>query len=931
MNFRTSPQSIALFVAIFFTYFFANAQQPAFPGAQGYGKFATGGRGGKIYTVTNLNDAGPGSFREAFNAYPGEPLTIVFAVGGIIELQSQIKVNRSNITIAGQTAPGDGICLKGYSFIINGARSTGQGGNHGNIIIRYLRSRPGSTLSTGVYGFDLENCYNVIVDHCSFSWANEECAAMYDMENVTVQYSIISEGLFNAGHAKGNRGYGGVWGGQYVSYHHNLFAHLNARSTRFNGARAHDVNALVDYRNNVIYNAGTRNAAAGGAVNLDNSFSRINLVNNYYKPGPATPSDYLFIEADYETDVAKGVGEFYVSGNIMHGNSAKTNDNWSAVSLTKIPSELQAAAKSLVEFTVAQPIAVQTAEDTYADVLKNAGAILPVRDAVDRRVVSETATGTAYSVGITSGKRGIIDLPVEVGGWPVYQSGPALTDTDEDGMPDNWELANGLNPNDPTDGNTTNAEGYTMLEVYLNSIVPAVSQGYEVLGFSATLNSGSTTSSTLNWVINNDVDLQGIVLQKSASGQAFSDLTSVNSQQNNGLSNYTYTDNNPFGSTSYYRLKLTATNNQVSYSNVVQLYNPIAQAYWTEPFTNTTVRTINMPATIQTSVQDNGTWILYGAQREEKSVADADPNNQWTSGLSNPSLKILNRNAATTTEYTLTEDPYVITPVFSQGISKITFHENQRASINANSIKIYTSTNGGQTWSTTAISSAAKSSKFDLITVAIEGANINRLKITKPATVTMNIDNLTIYAPIGVVLPLDFVSFSATFKRSLKAEVQLLWETANEVNTAWFEIERSLDGNDFEKVIKMPAANKPGAHSYHYTDPQPLSGTSYYRLKQIDLDGKYRYSEVRSVNNRSIVQLKLYPNPVNKGFTLEHPVAVANATLGVFSLAGLEILVQPIVKGTVQTYVAMEHLPQGIYIVKYKGDKEIISRKIIKQ
>ncbi len=207
-----SRNSFALLLAISII-FSAKAQQLAFPNAQGFGKFATGGRGGKVYTVTNLNDAGAGSFREAFNAYPGEPLTIVFAVGGTIELQSQIKVNRSNFTIAGQTAPGDGICLKGHSFIVNGARLASQGGNHGNIIIRYLRSRPGSTLSTGVYGFDLENCHNVMVDHCSFSWANEECAAMYDMENITVQYSIVSEGLFNAGHAKGNRGYGGVWGG----------------------------------------------------------------------------------------------------------------------------------------------------------------------------------------------------------------------------------------------------------------------------------------------------------------------------------------------------------------------------------------------------------------------------------------------------------------------------------------------------------------------------------------------------------------------------------------------------------------------------------------------------------------------------------------------------------------------------------------------
>lgn len=916
---------------LFFTHvFIADAQQLAFPGAQGFGKFATGGRGGKVYTVTNLNDAGPGSFREAFNAYPGEPLTITFAVGGIIELQSQIKVNRSNITIAGQTAPGDGICLKGHSFIINGARLASQGGNHGNIIIRHLRSRPGSTLSTGVYGFDLENCHDVIVDHCSFSWANEECAAMYDMENVTVQYSIVSEGLFNAGHAKGNRGYGGVWGGQYVSYHHNLFAHLNARSTRFNGARAHDVNALVDYRNNVIYNAGSRNAAAGGAVNIENSFSRINLVNNYYKPGPATPSDYLFIEADYEPAEAKGVGEFYVNGNVMHGSSAKTTDNWTAVSLTKIPMEFQAAAKSLSAFTVTQPIAVQTAEAAYADVLKNAGANLPIRDVVDKRVVSETATGTAYGTGITSGKKGIIDLPSEVGGWPVYQSGTALTDTDGDGMPDTWEQANGLNANDAADGNTLNNEGYTMLEVYLNSIVGAATQGYEIMGFATSLNVGSTTTATLNWVINNDVDVTGIVLQRSADGQAFSDLTSVVSQQNSGLSNYSHTDNNPLGFTSYYRLKLTTTNNQVTYSNSIQLSNPIAQAYWTEPFTTTTVIAAEKPATVLTSSQSNGNWILYGAFKSTSSVTDNDPNNQWTDGVANPSLRILNRNATTTLDYGLTEDPYVITPVFSQGISKITFYENQRASINSGSFKIYTSTDGGATWNATPITSAAKSAKFDLITVPIVGTNINRLKIAKPATVQMNIDNLTIYAPIGITLPLDFISFNATLKKSLKNEVQLIWKTTNEINTSAFEVERSTDGTVFVKVGTIAAQNKQGVHTYDFLDPQPLTGVNYYRLKQIDQNGEFKFSEVQSVNNSSIAQVKLYPNPVKKGFTLEHPAAAVNGTLGVFNLAGVEMANVPVLKGTNQTYMAIAQLPEGIYIVRYKVNTELIAQKIIK-
>lgn len=216
--------AIALFV-----YHFLSAQIPAFPGAEGFGKYATGGRGGKVVEVTNLNDTGTGSFRWAFTQFPDSPITIVFKVSGIIDLQSQIKVNRSNFTVAGQTAPGDGICLKGNSFIVNGARSVSQGGNHGNIIIRYIRSRPGSTLATGVYGFDMENCHDVIIDHCSFSWANEECAALYDTKNTSVQWCIMSEGLYNAGHAKGVRSYCGVWGGQNASYHHNLIAHQNSR------------------------------------------------------------------------------------------------------------------------------------------------------------------------------------------------------------------------------------------------------------------------------------------------------------------------------------------------------------------------------------------------------------------------------------------------------------------------------------------------------------------------------------------------------------------------------------------------------------------------------------------------------------------------------------------------------------------------------
>lgn len=440
------------------------AQQVAFPGAEGFGKYATGGRGGKVAAVTNLEDSGEGSFRNALEKFPGEPLTIIFKVSGIIELQSKIQVKRSNLTIAGQTAPGDGICLKNQSLILNGASARG---NHGNIIIRFIRSRPGGTLKTGLYGFNMENCHNVIVDHCSFSWANEECAAMYDMKNTTVQWCIVSEGLYEAGHAKGHRSYGGVWGGQYASYHHNLIAHQNSRAVRFNGARAHDTIALLDYRNNVIYNWANTNACYGGEVNIPGGVSQINMVNNYYKPGPATPDVLKFAQANYQKENAKGTGQWFLYGNIMEGDKSLTKKNSRGLDLSKAGSPKNALAEE--PFTISAPLPEQSAKDAYEDVLRYAGAIFPKRDAVDERVVNETRTGTATGSGVL-GKPGIIDSPIAVGGWNQYKTTEPPPDKDEDGLPDAWEQKNGLNKDDPNDRNKLDKSGYTMLENYLNEL-----------------------------------------------------------------------------------------------------------------------------------------------------------------------------------------------------------------------------------------------------------------------------------------------------------------------------------------------------------------------------------------------------------------------------------------------------------------------------
>lgn len=461
----------------------ATAQNLAFPGAEGFGKYAKGGRGGQVVEVTNLNDSGPGSFRQALLEYPNDPITVVFRVSGIIELQTEIALKRSNVTIAGQTAPGDGICLKGASFILNGARALSQGGNHGNVIIRHLRSRPGAYASSGVYGFDMENCHDVIVDHCSFSWANEECAALYDTKNTTVQWCIVSEGLYSAGHLKGVRSYGGVWGGQYATYHHNLVAHQQSRTVRFNGARAHDTVALIDYRNNVIYNWGSSGACYGGEVEIPNGLSQVNIINNYYKNGPATATPLQFAAASYTAANAKGTGEWYLSGNVMYGSQALTANNAAGLNMTEVPAGNRTYAISAAPFAISVPVNTQSANDAYDAVLayNGAGATIPRRDPVDVRVVKETLTGTYSGTG-TKGM-GIIDSPKAVGGWPVYDTYNVATDSDHDGMPDYWELAHNLNPNDAADRNNIGTAHYTNLEVYLNEMaIPAVPNGIPGLG-----------------------------------------------------------------------------------------------------------------------------------------------------------------------------------------------------------------------------------------------------------------------------------------------------------------------------------------------------------------------------------------------------------------------------------------------------------------
>ncbi|MDR8393339.1 hypothetical protein NC796_19450 [Aliifodinibius sp. S!AR15-10] len=427
-----------------------NAQSLAFPGAEGYGRFTTGGRGGEVIYVTNLNDSGPGSLRAAIETEG--PRIVVFGVSGNIALKSELQIEHGDLTLAGQSAPGDGITVKDYPVIVDAD----------NVIIRYMRFRLGDVNQLESDAIGGRGIKNFILDHCSVSWAIDEAASFYTNEDVTLQWNIISESLNYSHHEKGDHGYGGIWGAVRGSFHHNLIAHHTSRNPRFSGSNYEsDIpNRQVDFRNNVIYNWGD-NSIYGGED------GEHNMVKNYFKPGPATQEDV----ADRIVNPSRPYGKFYVADNFVEGYPEVTEDNWAG----GVQCEHPDSAYHATPFDYA-PITEHEPEVVFNKVLEYAGASLQ-RDPLDTRVIREVRTGTARYHGSRSQKPGIIDSQDEVGGWPKLQSEPAPKDSDRDGMPDKWERKHGLDATDTSDGKEfTLHKDYTNVEVYLNELVNPITE-----------------------------------------------------------------------------------------------------------------------------------------------------------------------------------------------------------------------------------------------------------------------------------------------------------------------------------------------------------------------------------------------------------------------------------------------------------------------
>jgi len=440
----------------------------AFPGAEGYGKNTTGGRGGKVIKVTNLNDAGTGSLRAAI-ATTG-PRIIVFEVSGNIVLTSKIQINNGDLTIAGQTAPGDGICIQNYEMNVNAS----------NVIIRFMRFRMGDLTKNEQDALWGRYQQNLIIDHCSMSWSIDECSSFYANKNFTMQWCVLSESLNKSFHEKDDHGYGAIWGGSNATFHHNLLASHNSRNPRFDGGNRSGTGLSpfgidkVDYRNNVIYNWGS-NSAYGGEN------GEYNIVNNYYKAGPATASSKRnrIIEISMETNLTTygpGFGKFFIDGNYVNGNAAVTANNWvggvdagSGLGTTNYNN-----AKRTTAFT-AEPIKLHTAEQAYNAVLLYGGASYK-RDAVDTRIMNEVKNGIVTYNGSKTGYKGIIDSQADVSGWPVLAQTAVLKDTDADGMPDDWEVANKLDPNKANANGRDLSSAYDNIEVYVNSLVKSITE-----------------------------------------------------------------------------------------------------------------------------------------------------------------------------------------------------------------------------------------------------------------------------------------------------------------------------------------------------------------------------------------------------------------------------------------------------------------------
>lgn len=866
-----------LIIQILFVQFLVtqlHAQQIAFPGAEGAGKFTSGGRGTvskmtTVFEVTNLTDVNSvGSLRyacsQSSSTYPYR--TIVFRVSGTIHLTSRLNIP-ANTTVAGQTAPGDGICLADYPVVINGD----------NVILRYIRCRMGdkNQLKTSPFGCGIPvapftaACMpldgsggddalgnlgnkNIIIDHCSISWSNDEALTVYRGDSVTIQWNIISEPLnysyhFETGDADfEHHGYGGIWGSLHGSFHHNLLAHCRNRNPRFAGNSTYATGSIesADFRNNVIYNWGINTVYGGEGGNY-------NIVNNYYKYGPSTSVgsvQYRIVGVD--SNATDGYAKYYLSGNYVDGSTANTNNNWLGAYMNTGNAADTVKSKVTTPFLSAYlPSVSHTALQAYDSVLKNAGCILPIRDTLDQRVINNVKNRTGALIDCQGGYPHATPYASTVNAWPTLNNGTAPTDTDHDGMPDDWENANGLNLNDATDRGVFAANGYTNLENYLNSISANTGVATSTSPASATWTLLSNqTASVVGNISANDQSI-GSFLTGIVYGSTFGGIS--------GWQRVGSTSGLPIGydANSYTEYKVTPTNGKYFTATLIELgalgggtgtakmavYYSLDNFATSNPVGNCTYNGTNYDATVA------GTPV-----------------------------SLLNTSTTTLTGQQIASLPTFITVAPTQTLT----------------VRVYAWITGTGT------------RYFPSQNVKIEGVTSD---ISLPATI---------------------INFKANWKSNY---TELTWQTVNEINLESYTVEKSEGGVVFDKVGSIQSKNGT-SNSYAFIDYDAQNGIRYYRIKGINRDGSSFYSKIITINKlKKDNEISIYPNPVKSVINVHYKFSNKNLNAYIYGVDGKKVGMIVLSANSTNTSFDVGYLSKGMYYININFDNSSQVVKFLKQ
>ncbi len=831
-----------LFILVSFSARQSTAQLIAFPGAEGAGKFVTGGRGSaavapKIFEVTSLVDNAsaattPGTLRYACtNNSPSAPnRIIVFRVSGTIHLYANLNISRANTTIAGQTAPGGGITIADYPVYLSA----------NNIIVRYMRFRLGdknqaaSLGNDDAFGDNGSGKSKLMIDHCTASWSNDEALTIYSGDSITIQWCMISEPLDSSYHDEGtgvqNHAYGGIQSGRHASLHHNLYAHCKGRMPRFDGIR--NISAdTADFRNNVVYNWGEYNTCGGEG-------GTYNVVNNYYKYGPNTASTSvsgvnkrnMLIDAYKSTSPVIPYGKYFLTGNFCYNSTTVTNRNWLGAVFSG--GSLTDSVNSKVDFPFSCiNINTQSALQAYNDVLANVGASLPYRDTLDQRIVTNVINGTGKIINCQGGFPRGTDYTINQIAWPFLPTGTTPTDTDHDGMPDNWESQRGLNPNSPADMNQyISNTGYNNVENYLNGDT-------------------ITAPGTLNSMV---------------------DAKAVNSSATNSWLHSKDTSYSDYRSSKY--LVSADTNNLVAslYDNAI--YGNVKVSYFTTasirrnsnniPYLN---RTISIVPQGTLSTSSPVTIRLYISKKEFDDLKAVD---NTISSIAN--LRVL-VTADTISSMSLSNSYSMITP---------------------QNTGVFGSYNNGYF-------------------IEFQTSSFGTFYFTGPS----------------MPLPLRIISFSSVLQKN---KVQNKWITHEEANLNYFSLEKSADGKFFVPIQNLKAHNNWGLNNYQQEDPTPFFGVTYYRLKAVEQNNQFFYSQINTIYRKPDNDFVLETNPFSNYLQVVHTTAAKGDCINIYSFTGQQLFHYDLLEGSFRSKIATNNLAPGVYILEYTNQKGKIRIKGIK-